>query len=72
MYAAAIGEVDGVRLLSSETLAAATKEQANGPDQVMALLSRFSSGYVLPAEGNPMTGSKDLRSHRPRWFARLR
>ncbi|MBP5935465.1 serine hydrolase domain-containing protein [Streptomyces acidiscabies] len=56
MYAAVIGEVDGVRLVSEETLAAATKEQASGPDQVMVLPSRFSSGYMLPTEDNPMTG----------------
>ena len=55
MYAALIGEVDGVRLLRPETLAAATKEQAGGKDQVMLIPSRFSSGYMLPTEANPMT-----------------
>lgn len=56
MYAALIGEVDGVRLLTPETLAAATKEQSVGPDQVMVMPSRFSSGYMLPSDFNPMTG----------------
>ncbi|MFF4179891.1 serine hydrolase domain-containing protein [Streptomyces sp. NPDC001750] len=56
MYAALIGDVDGVRLLTSETLASATKEQANGKDQVMLILSRFSLGYMLPTETNSMTG----------------
>ncbi|MCX4856604.1 serine hydrolase domain-containing protein [Streptomyces canus] len=56
MYAAVIGEVDGLRLLSEEARVAATKEQASGPDQVMVLPSRFSSGYMLPTEDNPMTG----------------
>ena len=55
MYAALIGEVDGVRLVRPETLAAATKEQAGGKDQVMLIPSRFSSGYMLPTEANPMT-----------------
>ncbi|MCF6522538.1 serine hydrolase [Streptomyces sp. JJ36] len=55
MYAALIGAVDGVRLFAPETLATATKEQANGPDQVMCLQSRFSSGYMLPTVENPMT-----------------
>ncbi|MFH8219599.1 serine hydrolase domain-containing protein [Streptomyces sp. NPDC018057] len=55
MYAALIGEIDGVRLLAPETLAAATKEQANGKDQVMLIPSRFSSGYMLPTETTPMT-----------------
>ncbi len=56
MYAALIGEVDGVRLLAPETLAAATEEQAGGKDQVMVISSRFSTGYMLPTEGNLMTG----------------
>ncbi|MER6261706.1 serine hydrolase [Streptomyces sp900105245] len=56
MYAALIGEVDGVRLLAPETLASATREQAGGKDQVMLVPSRFSAGYMLPTEANPMTG----------------
>jgi CubicO group peptidase (beta-lactamase class C family) len=48
-YAAVIGDVDGMRLL--------TPEQASGADQVMMVPSRFSSGYMLPTETNPMTGS---------------
>ncbi|WP_405805641.1 beta-lactamase family protein [Streptomyces sp. NBC_00210] len=56
MYAALIGDVDGVRILTPETLASATKEQASGADQVMVLPSRFSSGYMLPTETNPIAG----------------
>ncbi|GAA2579097.1 serine hydrolase domain-containing protein [Streptomyces lienomycini] len=56
MYAAVIGEVDGVRLLTPETLASATEEQASGMDQVLVFPSRFSTGYMLPTEGNLMTG----------------
>ncbi|WP_030219040.1 serine hydrolase domain-containing protein [Streptomyces bikiniensis] len=56
MYAALIGEVDGVRLLAPETLASATAEQASGKDQVLVFPSRFSTGYMLPTEDNPMTG----------------
>ncbi|WND36069.1 serine hydrolase domain-containing protein [Streptomyces sp. BB1-1-1] len=56
MYAALIGEVDGVRLLAPETLASATEEQANGRDEVMVLPSRFSTGYMLPTAGNLMSG----------------
>ncbi|MEU2182791.1 serine hydrolase domain-containing protein [Streptomyces thermolilacinus] len=56
MYAALIGEVDGVRLLAPETLASATEEQACGKDQVLVFPSRFSTGYMLPTEGNLMTG----------------
>ncbi|TPQ18623.1 serine hydrolase domain-containing protein [Streptomyces sporangiiformans] len=56
MYASLIGEVDGMRLLTPETLAVATREQASGKDQVMLIASRFSSGYMLPTETNPMIG----------------
>ncbi|PZT72970.1 MULTISPECIES: serine hydrolase domain-containing protein [unclassified Streptomyces] len=56
MYASLIGEVDGVRLIAPETLASATEEQASGMDQVLVFPSRFSTGYMLPTEGNLMTG----------------
>ncbi|MFH8628003.1 serine hydrolase domain-containing protein [Streptomyces vietnamensis] len=56
MYAALIGEVDGVRLLSSYSMTTATKEQAHGQDLVMMLPSRFSTGYMLPTADNRMTG----------------
>ncbi|MFJ8228582.1 serine hydrolase domain-containing protein [Streptomyces sp. NPDC094448] len=58
MYAALIGEVDGVRLLTPETLAAAIEEQASGQDQVMVVPSRFSTGYMLPTTNIPMTGPR--------------
>uniref|UniRef100_A0AAU1U4T3 Beta-lactamase family protein n=1 Tax=Streptomyces sp. NBC_00119 TaxID=2975659 RepID=A0AAU1U4T3_9ACTN len=56
MYAALIGEVDGVRLLTPETVASAAQEQAAGMDQVLMAPSRFSSGYQLPTEDNAMSG----------------
>ncbi|MFI1186931.1 serine hydrolase domain-containing protein [Streptomyces californicus] len=56
MYAALIGEVDGMRLLAPEILASATEEQADGKDRVMLSRSRFSNGYMLPTEAGPMTG----------------
>ncbi|WP_420168659.1 serine hydrolase domain-containing protein [Streptomyces violaceoruber] len=56
MYAALIGEVDGVRLLTPEALASAAAEQASGRDQVMVIPSRFSTGFMLPTGSNPMTG----------------
>jgi CubicO group peptidase (beta-lactamase class C family) len=55
MYAALIGEVDGMRLFTPETVAAATKEQASGLDQVTVVPSRFASGYMLPTKFSPMT-----------------
>ncbi|MFJ6519296.1 serine hydrolase domain-containing protein [Streptomyces filamentosus] len=60
MYAALIGEVDGVRLLTPQTLATAAEEQAAGQDRVLMFPSRFSTGYMLPTEDNPMTGPNAL------------
>ncbi|WP_405583431.1 serine hydrolase domain-containing protein [Streptomyces sp. NBC_01190] len=60
MYAALIGEVDGVRLLTPETVASATEEQAAGIDQVMMLPSRFGSGYMLPTAEAPLTGPRSF------------
>ncbi|MFT2016185.1 serine hydrolase domain-containing protein [Streptomyces sp. 796.1] len=56
MYAALIGEVDGVRLLTPETLASATEEQASGQDRVMLATSRFGTGFMLPTDAVPMAG----------------
>jgi CubicO group peptidase (beta-lactamase class C family) len=56
LYAALIGEVDGVRLFTPETLAAATGEQSAGADLVMMIPSRFGSGYMLPTDATPLTG----------------
>ncbi|MFN8122363.1 MAG: serine hydrolase domain-containing protein [Thermoleophilia bacterium] len=61
MYAALIGEVDGVRLLSEETLAAAREPQTDG---VPALIERgtagpdirFGLGYQLPSGSMPGLG----------------
>ncbi|MFE6101011.1 serine hydrolase domain-containing protein [Streptomyces laurentii] len=58
MYAALVGEVDGVRLLAPGTVASAVEEQAGGMDRVLVIPSRFSTGYMLPTEDNPMTGPK--------------
>ncbi|TML37813.1 MAG: beta-lactamase family protein [Actinobacteria bacterium] len=55
-YAGLIGEVDGVRILSPETVAAATVEQSNGKDRVLIVPTRFGLGYFLPSSFSPMAG----------------
>jgi CubicO group peptidase (beta-lactamase class C family) len=48
MYAACIGEVDGVRLLTPEQLAAATTRQTTGPDTVLFGFDiQFGLGFML-------------------------
>jgi len=44
------GEVDGVRLLSPETIDLIFEEQSNGPDLVIGEPLRFGTGYALPCE----------------------
>jgi CubicO group peptidase (beta-lactamase class C family) len=49
MYAALIGEVDGVRLVSPERLAAASKMAVDGQDEVFGNEVRWSLGYAMGA-----------------------
>lgn len=56
MYAACLGEVDGVRLLSGETLRAATTEQSAGRDEVLRVPSRFGLGFQLSYPLRPFAG----------------
>jgi CubicO group peptidase (beta-lactamase class C family) len=56
MYAACLGEVDGVRLLKAETVAGATIEQTSGKDLVTGFGSRFGLGFQLAFPERPMAG----------------
>jgi len=47
------GELDGVKLLSPETIELIFDEQAYGKDLVLQLPVRFGMGYALPSEGAP-------------------
>jgi len=47
LYAALVGEVDGVRLLRPETVAAACTTQSDGGDAVLYLPTRFGLGFML-------------------------
>ena len=51
MYAACVGEVDGVRLArTGDTVDDATSSSANGPDKVLLMPTRFGSGFFLHVE----------------------
>jgi len=56
IYAAAIGPLDGVRLLEAETLKNATRTQARGEDLVMGYETHFGTGFQLPFPFRPMAG----------------
>ena len=54
MYAATIGEVDGVRLLNADTMEAARTERVNGPDLTLIAPTRFAAGFWLHNMLSPM------------------
>jgi CubicO group peptidase (beta-lactamase class C family) len=57
IYAAAVSEVDGVRLLDAEQVDDARSEQSVGADLVMVgSPNRLASGYWLPDDLSPMLG----------------
>jgi CubicO group peptidase (beta-lactamase class C family) len=47
LYASLIGEVDGVRTLTPQTVAAASACQVRGPDRVILVETAFGLGYML-------------------------
>lgn len=60
LYAACIGEVDGVRLLDEGTLATATTERSSGPDRVLIVPTRFGLGFMLPSTFSPLMGGRSF------------
>jgi CubicO group peptidase (beta-lactamase class C family) len=57
MYAAVIGEVDGIRLLSPEQLQAATTQQTTGPNTIlMGMDIQFGLGFMLRSSVMPLGG----------------
>jgi CubicO group peptidase (beta-lactamase class C family) len=56
MYAATVGTVDGVRLLSEATVEAARAEQVFGQDRVLMSPTRFGTGFMLDHAGLPLLG----------------
>ena len=53
LYAATIGEIDGIRLLRPETVREATRVVSRGPDRVIFVETCFGLGFSLP----PMLGA---------------
>lgn len=57
LFAAVIGEIDGIRLLRADTVDAACAVQSDGEDRVLRLPTRFGSGFMLPPSLSPDAGS---------------
>jgi CubicO group peptidase (beta-lactamase class C family) len=53
LYAACVGEVDGIRLLSDSVIRDATREQGFRQDAVLIYPTRWSTGFMLPTEMAP-------------------
>ncbi|MFC8241381.1 serine hydrolase domain-containing protein [Streptomyces chartreusis] len=56
VYAALIGDVDGVRLLDAATVERARAEESSGPDRVLVVNTRFGLGYMLHGTASPLLG----------------
>src|SRR4029077_6551219 len=56
LYAACIGEVDGVRLLKPETVERAMRTEAQGEDLVVGYETRYGTGFELSVSSRPLAG----------------
>ena len=60
MYAACVSEVDGVRLLSEETVEAAIEPRTEGPDAVLMFPIPFGLGFMRHSEFSPVAGERSF------------
>jgi CubicO group peptidase (beta-lactamase class C family) len=60
MYAALVGEVDGVRLLDEHSLNAAIEQQVEGPDSVLVFPIPFALGFMRHSDVSPMLGHRSF------------
>jgi CubicO group peptidase (beta-lactamase class C family) len=60
LYAACLGPVDGVRVLSDAALDRATAVQAEGPDLVLGQPLTFGLGFSLPPTLGPAAGPRSF------------
>lgn len=56
LYAACVGEVDGLRLLDEATVDEATAERSGGQDRVLVVPTRFALGFMLDSVFAPLLG----------------
>ncbi|HLU42977.1 MAG TPA: serine hydrolase domain-containing protein [Microthrixaceae bacterium] len=60
MYAAMVGEVDGIRLLDEATLEAAIQPQVEGPDAVLMFPIPFALGFMRHSDFSPFAGPRSF------------
>ena len=56
MYAATVGEVDGVRILGADAMSAASAEAVRGSDHCLVAETRFGMGFMLDNATVPLVG----------------
>ena len=56
MYAAMIGEVNGIRILSDSTIKQASAVESTGPDRVLVVPTTFGLGFMCHSNFAPMLG----------------
>lgn len=56
LYAACVGELDGIRLLDDDTIARATEVRSSGPDNVLFVPTEWGLGFFTPSSFAPMLG----------------
>ena len=56
LYAACIGDVDGIRLLNPQTIERAARVEAEGEDLVLGYETRYGTGFQLSFPNRPMAG----------------
>jgi CubicO group peptidase (beta-lactamase class C family) len=60
MYAALVTEVDGVRLLTDETVERAIVPQVEGPDSVLVFPLPFALGFMTHSDVSPFVGGRSF------------
>lgn len=60
LYASTIGEVDGVRTLSAETVERAIVPQVEGPDSVLIFPIPFALGFMTHSDMSPFLGGRSF------------
>jgi CubicO group peptidase (beta-lactamase class C family) len=57
------GEIDGIRILSRESIERARTEESRGPDEVLILETRFGLGFMMPVPDAPMGPNEQAFGH---------
>jgi CubicO group peptidase (beta-lactamase class C family) len=60
LYAACVGEVEGIRILEPEQVDDALVEQSNGPDEVLLVPTRFGTGFFLNGDFAPLFSERSF------------